>query len=389
VTQRLYYTDSYLRSFRARVVEIGADGRRVYLDRSAFYPASGGQPHDLGRINGSPVIEVIDEGDRMAHLLAEPVSPGDVECAVDWDRRFDHMQQHTGQHLLSAVFIDMLGAETVSFHMGSELSTVELAAEKLDERQFEAVERRANEIVTGNRPVTISFEDAQNSSGLRKASERTGTLRIVSIDSLDRSACGGTHVRSTGEIGAILIRGTERIRGNLRVAFVCGLRAVRRARADFSALSAIARSASVGIDDAVAAVGSQLERAAELEKTRRKLAAELAVVRGRELFQSTDEVNGRRNLIMTAPALDEDLRVQAQAFAAQGSGVFAAICEDPPSILVAASAGSGVHAGNLLKPLLAANGGRGGGSAQMAQGSLPDETALARATTALRAELQV
>ena len=198
MTERLYYTDSYVREFQARVVERSVDGRTVYLDRTLFYPSSGGQPFDVGSIAGVAVIDVVDEEDRIAHRLAAPLtSDGEVAGEIDWTRRFDHMQQHSGQHLLSAVFEELFGLHTVSFHLGAESATVDLEGGSVEARMVTEAERRANQLVAENRAMDVRFEDASAAQGLRKASEREGTLRIVSIDGLDRSACGGTHVRST------------------------------------------------------------------------------------------------------------------------------------------------------------------------------------------------
>src|SRR5574338_55821 len=216
MTSRLYYTDSYLAAFDGRITELSADGRRVYLDRTAFYPTSGGQPFDLGSLGGAPVADVIDEDERVAHVLATPLDTkhvGDaVHGEVEWRRRFDHMQQHTGQHLLSAVFSDLFGYETVSVHFGADRSSLDLDASSIVPAQLGEAERRANELVWENRPVSVSFEDSATVTGLRKAPPREGTLRVVTIAGVDRSACGGTHVRATGEIGAITLRGTERVR---------------------------------------------------------------------------------------------------------------------------------------------------------------------------------
>src|SRR5215471_92853 len=188
MTERLYYTDSYLRDFRAHVVDRSADGHTLYLDRSAFYPTSGGQPFDIGSIAGAAVTEVVDEDDRVAHRVAAPVAADDVECSVDWDRRFDHMQQHTVQHLLSAVFEALFRLHTVSFHLGADSATIDLEGGAVDARTILEVERRTNELVFANLPVQVTFEDSQQVQGLRKPSERLGTLRIVSIGQLDRSA---------------------------------------------------------------------------------------------------------------------------------------------------------------------------------------------------------
>ena len=369
-TERLYYSDCYLTAFRARVLEVLEDPRRVVLDRSAFYPTSGGQPFDTGSLAGVPVMDVVDEEDRVVHVLDKPVETREVECSIDWPRRFDHMQQHTGQHLLSAVFHDSFGIETVSFHMGAASSTIDLACPELKPDQIVEAERRANAVVQENRRVAVAFEDASSATGLRKPTDRSGPIRVVSIEGLDRSACGGTHVRATGEIGPILLRSVDKIRGNVRLEFLCGGRAVRRARADRDALEQIARLFSAPADDTPTLVAAQLDRAKEADKARRRLEGELASFRGQRLHAETaPNEKGLRIVerVLLQDPLPEDLRSEANAFVAGGKAVFVAI--EPKAVLLASSADSGVHCGNILKSVLAQMGGRGGGSAQMAQGS--------------------
>ena len=378
MTDRLYYNDSYLIEFRARVIDASPDRKKVYLDRTAFYPASGGQPYDTGRLGGIPVTEVVDEDERIAHVLGEPLESDEASGAIDWRRRFDHMQQHTGQHLFSAVLIELFDAATVSFHLGAESSTIDIAR-PLEPDQIRQAERRANQVVFENRPVSVSFEHSSQDLGLRKPTDREGVVRIVAIQDLDRSACGGTHVRATGEIGPILIRKLDRIRGNQRIEFVCGMRAVDRARADYDALSKIARALSVGLEEAPALVDAQLEKFQESDKARRRLATELAQARGRELYAATAAApDGLRRVQRRVTALSDELRVEAQSFTAGERSAFLALAGDPPSVLLAVSKDGGIHAGEALKAALAQAGGRGGGSATMAQGSLPDQEALAR-----------
>jgi alanyl-tRNA synthetase len=383
---RLYYTDSYLSSFRAVVTENAGD--RVYLDRSAFYPSSGGQPNDLGTIADVPVLDVIDEGERVAHVTAAPIEAREVECSIDWVRRFDHMQQHTGQHLLSAVLADLFGAQTVGFHLGSESSAIDVTAGSLTDAQVAQAERRANEIVFENHDVRVSFEDAAEAlaAGVRKRSDREGTLRVITIDGVDRSACGGTHVRATGEIGPVLIRKLDRAHGATRVEFLCGFRAVRRARSDYDLLAGISRTLTAPLDETAALVASQAEALAAAEKARRKLAAELAAIRGRELYAATaPDAGGVRCHVLriSKGALDEETRAMAQGFTAGTNARFLAVADDPPSVLLAVSKDAGLNAGNAVKQAVAAVGGRGGGSVQVAQGSVPSRDAL----NALLAEL--
>jgi alanyl-tRNA synthetase len=377
MTQRLYYDDCYLREFRAKIIDTADDGRRVYLDRTAFYPTSGGQPFDVGTLGGIAVREVIDEDDRIAHLLDAPLTAPEVEAQVDWTRRFDHMQQHTGQHLLSAVLIDLFNIPTVSFHMGAITSTIDLGTPALDVRKIEQAEERCAEIVAEARPVAISYEDSSADLGLRKESKRSGTLRIVSITGLDRSACGGTHVRSTAEIGPVLLRKTEKIRGNVRLEFVCGLRAIGQVRQDFRALSEISRMLSVPFEEIPALVASQVEKSRTLEKSVQKLASELAQREGREMYAAAaPDASGVRRATQTG-AIDDAMRARAQAFIQGSRAVFLAVSQNPPALLLAASPDSGIHAGDRVKAAVTAAGGRGGGNQSVAQGSVPDATSLA------------
>lgn len=378
MTERLYYSDSYLREFEARVVERSGD--LVYLDRSAFYPASGGQPYDTGTIAGVAVSEVFEDGERIAHRVDGPVEGETVACRIDWQRRFDHMQQHSGQHLLSAVFEAETGARTVSFHLGAECTTMDLEGGALDAAALRAVEERANAALWENRGITVSFEDAAAAAGLRKPAGRAGAIRVVTIEGLDRSACGGTHVRATGEIGSILLGRTERVRNTLRVEFVCGGRAVRRARADVDALAAVAHLFSCAPGDAPALAAARVEALRAAERQRRALENELAVYRGRELYDRTPPgPDGVRRVVERfATGALEERRALAQSFTARDGAVYVAAVETPPSVLLAVSADAGIDAGRQLKAALQAAGGRGGGSSRMAQGSLPDGAALQR-----------
>ena len=376
MTHRLYYTDAYRSEFTATIVDRDASGTRVYLDASAFYPTSGGQLHDLGTLADVPVVDVVDEEDRVAHLLASPLAAEPIDARVtgriDWGRRYDHMQQHTGQHLLSAVFEDLFGAKTVSVHFGADYSTLDLDAEMITRDQLIKVEVRANDVVAEARPVMITFEDSATATGLRKPSDRPGLLRIVTIDALDRSACGGTHVRSTAEIGAVLLRSIEKIRKATRVEFVCGQRAIRRARRDYESLGRIATSLSSSIDDAASLVTTQSERVKELDGTRRKLEKELATYRMRERYgAATPDAHGVRRIVLRDATSIDDLRTLAQAALDLPKVVVIGTLASPPSVLVAASEDSGLQAGAMLKEGLAAVGGKGGGSPRMAQGSVP------------------
>ena len=389
MTERLYYTDAYLTTFPARVVDRAENGTLVYLDRTAFYPTSGGQPHDTGRLGSSRVVDVIDQSDRIAHRVETPVGSDTVDGAIDWPRRFDHMQQHTGQHLLSAVLAELTGYATVSVHFGDEVSTLDLDTPSLAPEQIVEAERRANRIVTENRPVEVSFEDAASVAGLRKASDREGTLRVVAIRDLDRSACGGTHVRATGEIGPILLRGQERVRKAMRLEFLCGERAVRRARADYELLAGLAAGQSAAPEELPALIAAQRQEIATVMAASREAETALAGYRARELYQAASPgTNGVRLIVLREDAGPPDrLRTLATAVGGLPRGVLLGATREPTGLILAAAEDSGVDAGKTLKETLGRVGGRGGGNARLAQGSVPSVEALENAVRALRAAL--
>lgn len=401
MTERLYYTNSYLRQFEAKVSVRGDDPRRVYLERTAFYPTSGGQPFDTGTIETAGgellrVVDVIEEGDRIAHVLDRvpplPLDSGaSVKGQIDWARRFDHMQQHSGQHLLSALFYDMLGLATLSVHFGGESSTLDLDTGALALEQIRAVEERANASVWENLPVSAAVQPEGAELPLRKASQRSGPLRVVEIEGLDRSACGGTHVSRTGEIGPIALRKLDRVRKSVRVEFLCGLRATRRARADYelvSDLSASLGTSITGLPETVAARMRDLsENSAELRSAREQLDE----YRARELHQSASELPGRPGTRFTRlqqpDGSVQELRGLAQRYAALPGGLLVATVQTPPSLLIAAAESSGMDARALLQQALAKSAGRGGGSPRLAQGTSNDWPSLEAAVEELCGQL--
>jgi alanyl-tRNA synthetase len=385
VTERLYYTDSYLRDFDARVLDRSEDGIRIYLDRTAFYPTSGGQPHDTGELGGIPVVDVIDEDSRVAHVLARPLPRESASARIDWERRFDHMQQHTGQHLLSAVVAESLGYPTIAVHFGPESSTIDLEGPSISADQAAKLEHTANRIVCEDRPIQISFEDASEAIGLRKRPTRSGTIRIITIQELDRSACGGTHVRATGEVGAILIRKIERVRKATRLEFLCGNRAITRARTDYILLSRLSTELSAAADDLPGLITARQLELKAAQSAGRDLERQLDRYRARELYHSaTPDSSGIRRVILREPAGSiEGLRGIAQAFASMPKAMFVGATGDPPSVVLSTSADSGIDAAGVLKSLLADVNGRGGGSATLAQGVVPGPAQLEQVVEAI------
>jgi len=397
--ERLYYNDAFLRSFPAVVADVRelsrAEGESLWqiaLDRTAFYPTSGGQPFDSGSLHavsrgGAPLeipVESVEEDEegQVWHFVRKPLAAGtSVEGRVDWQRRFDHMQQHTGQHLLSAVFLRELKAPTVSFHLGETASTIDLASASVAHHSLERIERLANEVIAEDRPVTIRYlsraeAEALLASGeLRKLPDRSGDMRLIEIADLDRNACGGTHVRSTGQIGGMLLRGVEKVSRGVRVTFVCGLRAVRAARADAAILAQLTTALSVGAADISAAVDRFRSEAKSTAKERQRLREELADYHASRLAVEVPIQNGLRLVDRAFKDRDPDyvklLASRLTAAVPASAVLFTSEMADPVSIVLARSIGLSFDCGQMLKQALLQLGLRGGGSADFAQGEVP------------------
>jgi alanyl-tRNA synthetase len=392
MTERLYYDDSFLYEFDAQVTEVvpavqGDARSAVILDRTAFYPTSGGQVFDTGWIAqadepgdsvGCAVIDVADREDgTILHIVSEtaPFSRGmRVHGKVDSTRRLDHVQQHSGQHVLSAAFLRLFDAPTVSFHMGEESCTIDLDTKELASEQVRAAEQLANEIILQDLPVGIRYvsqEDAQQ-LGLRKIPPvGKASLRLIAIQDFDLSACGGTHVRSTGQIGCILLRKTEKVRQGVRLEFVCGQRAVAIARRDYRALSKAAELCSAHLWDVPQHLRKVREDAKTARKSHERLLEELAEHLALRLVADTPVTNGRKVVIGVFPERDLPfIRLLAQKCTRGTDNVVALLASTagPAALVFAQSPGQPFDMGGLMKEVLAKLGGRGGGSKDLAQG---------------------
>ena len=388
MTDRLYYHDSFLYNFEAEVQEVIPSPKPVViLDRTAFYPTSGGQVHDTGTISTDNeslrVTEVADAEDgRVIHYLEAPVKdlrPGTkIRGQIDATRRRDHMQQHTGQHVLSAAFVRLFNLPTVSFHMGDDYCSIDLDTPTLTKEQVEAAERLANEIILENRPVDIRFVTREEAGklGLRKLPPAArNELRLIDIRDWDLSACGGTHVSQTGQIGGILLRKTEKVRQGWRVEFIAGQRAVATARRDFTTLAETAALFSAHIYDAPQQARKSLDEIRTLRKQREQSQEELAEAQAASLLAETAESNGRKVVIRTFSDRDmNSVKLLAQKLTrlAPNAVVLLATTSPQPSLVFAQSSGQPFDMGGLMKETLSKLGGRGGGSKDMAQGGVPN-----------------
>jgi alanyl-tRNA synthetase len=387
VTDRLYYHDAALLDFDATAIEHVTDALHVVLDRTAFYPTSGGQPHDTGHLGGSRVVDVIDEGQRIVHVVDAPVALGPVHGRVDGPRRRDHRQQHTAQHVLSALAGDRFGWDTVSVHFGPTQSTIEFDVAAAPGANISALQEAANDVVGQAHPVVVGFEDAAAAerAGLRKPAARTGVIRVISIADIDRSACGGTHVTHTSEIGPVLLLGVEKIRGHVRVGFLAGDRVLVHARESDAALDALAREMGCAAGELTTLVPAKHQEIKTLREQLATLEQEVAASRVRGLYDATGPGGDGVRRIVCRPGAESPsvLRQMAQAVAPLERAIFAAVTQTPPTIYFATSADSGLDAGAMLKAALGAVGGRGGGSERVAQGTAPSADALETAAAAI------
>jgi alanyl-tRNA synthetase len=403
MTDRLYYRDSFLYEFEGEICDITETPRpAVTLDRTAFYPTSGGQIHDTGWITSSGakhrVTEVADtEGGGVVHYLEAPVkelAPGSrIRGEVDVVRRRDHMQQHSGQHILSAAFVRLFNMPTVSFHMADDYCSIDLDTLSLTKEQIESAERLANEVILENRPVDIRFVTREEAGklGLRKIppTERD-ELRLIDITDFDLTACGGTHVRQTGQIGCILLRKTEKVRQGYRVEFVAGLRAVAAARRDFTTLTETAALFSAHIYDLPQQATKSLEEIKALRKQRAESLEELAAAQAAALLAETPEVVGRKLVVRVFSDRDVNfLKLSAQKLTRLAPNVVTLLgtTSPQPALVFAQSGGQPFDMGARMKEIVARFGGRGGGSKDMAQGGIADSSQIEAALADARASV--
>jgi len=389
LTRRLYHEDSTIRDFEGTVLHsIERDGATwVELDRTAFYPGGGGQPADRGRLDALSVVDVSEDEGRVWHRVEGAPAPGSrVEASVDWARRFDHMQQHTGQHILSQAFIAVAGAETRSFHLGEGEVSIDVAHPGLDPEMLRSVEERANEVVWEDREILI-HEVPREEIGrfpLRKLPAVEGIVRVVEVQGFDWSACGGTHVRRTGQVGIVAILSTEKYKGGTRVAFVCGGRALRRQRDRARLLRELSLAFTAGESDLPKAVARLKEERERLDKRLKTLLSSELTREAAALIEAAPR--GLRGPVVARHFPDRDSgEIGALASLIAGRGAIALLASggETPRAHFSAPAGT-ISVGDLLGRLCREYGGKGGGRPESAQGAIPAH-ALEAALDAARA----
>jgi alanyl-tRNA synthetase len=410
MTKRLYYDQSNLKEFNAHIVETQEteQGVSVRLDRTAFYPTSGGQPYDTGTLAGHPVLDVWeDEQGTVWHQLELPsdmpaLPKGKVVGKINWQRRFDHTQQHTGQHLLSAGFVEVLEAPTIGFHLGSESSTIDLDIPNLNWEAAFRVEAAVNHVIWEDRPVTTRFvtQDELEQLPLRKPPQVSDHIRVVFIEGFDASACGGTHVTRTGAIGLVKITGIARYKGGTRVSFLCGKRAMRDYRRALYILQHVSTDMTVGPDELRDAVQRLQDEVKTANRALHKTQSQLWELEAERMWNQASH-RGGIHWIMAHWTPEEAEEAYRAGHSFEAARAVASYLRERPRtlILLATTEEKGlravcarsddlkeINAAEILRDALSELGGRGGGSAVMAQGggpSAPHEAVVASLTTAL------
>lgn len=381
MTLRLYHTEPWRGEFEATVtaIEPSARGAVVRLDRTAFYPTSGGQPFDTGTLNQLPVIEVIDEEeDGVAHIIESAAAAGRLAVGgrvtgiIDWRRRLDHMQQHSGQHMLSAAFERLHQVRTESFHLGADVSTIDMARE-VTASEIEAVETEANRVVWEDRAVSIRFVTGQEAERLplRKEPVKTGRLRLIEIEGFDLSACGGTHVSRTGVVGVIAVRSWERFRGGTRISFVCGGRALAAFRSLRDVVDSAAGPLSVHPLELAAAVERLQAERKDLQRVARQMAERLAGLEAESLAKRASDHEGVSVVVEAIDGYDANaLKTMALAFVRSPARVAVIFSTVRPSqvVVTRSSELERINCADLVRALCTRFGGKGGGRPELAQG---------------------
>ena len=390
-TRRLYFEDAYCREFEAAVVEkrMHEGFPAVVLDRTCFYPESGGQPWDLGTLGGAEVLSVIDLDGGILHVLKGDVLPGQVKGRIDWPRRFDHMQQHTGQHILSQAFFEVLKGETLGFHLGQDVSSLEIGLRTLSDDDSDRVEDRANAIVWEDREIKTYFvpEERIDELPLRRPPKKQGLLRVVEVADFDYSACGGTHCRRSGEVGLIKILGIEKIRGRVRFEFLCGGRALADYRLKDRGIRKIAGSFSCLPKDAAAQVEKLSADGKALRKRIRGLQERLASFEAQEIIR---QAPGRLIAAVLQEKTPDEARLLALNITRAGefAVVYGTAGEGQGHLVFARSEGLAADLRGLVPVIGAVVAVKGGGGPSLVELVTQEKDKLGTAIEAARAWLE-
>lgn len=374
MTRKLYYESAYTREWETAVTgsEQREDGLYVTLAETAFYPHGGGQPCDLGDIGGAAVLDVILENDEVLHKVDAMPASGKVRCTIDWERRFDHMQQHSGQHLLSAVFRGMLDAPTLSFHLGTEIATIDIGCTELSAERLQAVEAEVNRHIYMNHAIRSYFVSDEEMARLPLAKQPkvTENFRIVETEDVEYNACGGTHVSATGSIGMIKLLRSDKQKGNIRITFKCGGRALCEFNDQSRILGVLSAKYNTGKDEII-------DRIEKGEQEQKRLELELAALKdsndgylAQELLAALEPDSALVSRIFEAKPLKDLQSLAAKLTALTDLPVLLVSAAENKAVL-AHSGKAGFSCGAFFKAELGAFQGKGGGSDKLAQAGFP------------------
>ena len=385
MTDRLYYDNAYLTEFDAVVLEAKEENGEnlVRLDRSAFYPTSGGQPFDVGTLNEANVLDVfVDKEGEVWHKTDRKLEKGRaVHGKIDWQRRFDHMQQHAGEHMLANAAYRLLGGHTIGLHLGRDFSTIDMdlpgGKTHITIEEIRALEDDVNRNIQKNVPIRCYFPDEETllSLPLRKPPTVTEHVRIVQIGDYEYCACGGTHPENAGEIGLVKILSATPSRGKLRLAFVCGMRAYIEMRQRFEEIERAANALSTAWENLSSQVEALLEKAKNAEYQLRQEKKNAALMKAGELYENAEEVNCVRVIKHVFASLGmEGLREAGNRIIENGNAVALLADEGEKGYMLFFARSENVDAnmGKILSESAKKHGGKGGGRSDFAQGSSPD-----------------
>lgn len=368
MTNKLYYSSTYLTDWQTRISNTmeREDGLFVILEETAFYPHGGGQPCDLGTIQGIPVLDVISEEDLVLHKLERLPDEEEVTCQLDWTRRFDHMQQHSGQHLLSAVCLDLYEYTTLSFHLGEDYCTIDIEAPELSSSQFTSIEKEVNRQIYCNHEIRSYFVTGEEASQLKlvKQPKVTENIRIVEIKDVEYNACGGTHVSSTGEIGMIKLLKSEKQKGNIRLYFKCGNRALEEFNSSLQILSTLSSKFKSSKEEII-------DRIEKWEHEQKQLQAELALLKEKNDDYVVKELLAEQEGKLIAHIFEDkslkDLQALANKLTSQCAVPVLLASSAENKVVFAQNGSSEISCGALFKAHLSTYNGKGGGSDKLAQ----------------------
>jgi alanyl-tRNA synthetase len=375
--RKLFYADAYLQRDMTKVVNVAKDELEkwyVTLEETVFFPTGGGQPHDIGKINDVVVFDVEEIDGEIRHYIAEPLlEVGEaVEMEINWQRRFDFMQQHTGQHLLTASFVELYGIQTTSFHLGKELVTIDLDAKKVTDEQLLEVEKRANQVVLENRPIETKWVSKEELAAypLRKKVAVEEDIRLVIIPDFDYNGCGGTHPSSTGQIGSLKILDTEMQKGHVRVHFVCGNRVIDQLHRKQKTLQEVSHLLSASEDGVVNSVKILLENGKKLEKTLDEAQQQLLNYEVKELLGGITESTPSIERVFQQRSIQQ-LQKLARLIVTEATTtqlIFIAENDGLLQIVLARGTNNQTNMKKLIAQILPLINGKGGGSENFAQG---------------------